>query len=92
MPEAVAEARRQELAAWRFEMRSVRPKLPLRLHATERFHRFERAQQTGDVFRIGGVNDVEIKSADRRAMQNRGDSPDHDEVHTMVNEGSNNVV
>src|SRR5580704_15415753 len=76
--------------AWRRKMRRSGFDPPVRLRTIDRFERIERPQQAFNVFRLAGMNQIQVKSIDRSALKHGGDPADHDELDLMRKEDSQN--
>ena len=74
----------QVLVAGRGEVAGRRPDTALRLDTIERVKCFQHCQQAGDVGLAPRMNHIDIEGSDGRAVEDRCQPTDHDELDARV--------
>ena len=65
------------------QIRLAGTQLPLRLGAIDCVKLLQRGKEPDDVFRIGGMQYIEIECGHRSSMEHRAYAPDDDKVNAM---------
>jgi len=72
------------------KVRCIGSEPAVRLNAEDGIQRFQHSEQTRDVLRRSGMNDIYIERIHRCTVENGGNSADDDEIHFALGEGLKN--